>query len=243
MEQLLEVRGLTVEFGGLKALDEVELAVRPEEIHALIGPNGSGKSTLLNAITGLVPARGEVRFAGRPLLGLPPHQVFRAGIARTFQTPRLFFSLTVAENVLLGLHVDCGQRKAAELRAAAMAQLERAGLAEKGDWPVARLTAAERRYLEIARAFAHRPRLLLLDEPAAGMSAAERQQLARLLLGIRETGTAILLIEHDLRMVADLAHTVTALNFGRKIAEGTAAEVASHPAVVEAYLGKAAGAT
>lgn len=237
MPNLLEVRSLTVAFGGLKALDGLDLSLRPASIHALIGPNGSGKSTFLNALTGLVPATGEIMFRETRLIGLPPHRVFRAGIARTFQTPRLFGSLTVAENVLLGVHVECGEKSAAQLKECAAQQLELAGLAEKADLPVTRLTAAERRHLEIARAIAHRPNLLLLDEPAAGMNAAERETLVALMRRIHSAGTAILLIEHDLKMVAGMAETVTALNFGKKIAEGPPAEVAAHPAVVEAYLG------
>ena len=230
---LLEISGLSVSFGGLKALDAVDLDVESGRIHALIGPNGSGKSTLLNAVSGLAPVAGRIRLEGRSLAGWPPYRIHRAGIARTFQTPRLFESMTVLENVLAGWRrVEAGARE----------ELARAGLEGREEWPVARLSAAERRMLEMARACAGHPRLLLLDEPAAGMSAAEREALATYLRETCARGVTILLVEHDMKMVAGLAGCVTALNFGQKIAEGAPDEVARHPAVVEAYLGKHAAA-
>ncbi len=228
MSTLLEIAGLSVNFGGLRALDAVDLEIQTGEIHALIGPNGSGKSTLLNAVSGLVPALGRILLEGRSLAGRPPFRIHRAGIARTFQTPRLFESMTVIENALAGWHRQ--ERRARE-------ELAHAGLEGREDSPVARLTAAERRMLEMARACAGNPRLVLLDEPAAGMSAAERETLVAYLRDTCARGVTILLVEHDMKMVAGLAGRVTALNFGRKIAEGAPDEVARHPAVVEAYLG------
>jgi ABC-type branched-subunit amino acid transport system ATPase component len=235
MTALLQLRGLTVTFGGIRALDSLDMQVEAGAIHALLGPNGSGKSTLINALSGVIPARvsGEAIFRGESVRGLAHYQIHRRGVARTFQTPRLFDSMTVLDNVMAAW-------KRSE--SAAREELSRAGLGGKDDWPVARLTAAERRLLEIARACAGNPWLLLLDEPAAGMSAAERAFLVTYLLETQDRGKArnmaMLLIEHDMKIVSGLASRVTALNFGRKIAEGTTAEVASHAAVVEAYLGQ-----
>jgi branched-chain amino acid transport system permease protein len=226
---LLGIRGLSVAFGGLHALDSVDLEVRVGEIHALIGPNGSGKSTLLNAVGGLVPASGEIRLDEYSLSGRPAWRIHRWGVGRTFQVPRLFESLNVEENVMAGWRRD---------PARARHELARAGLQEKAGWPVSRLSAAERRFLEMARACAGNPRVLLLDEPAAGLSGAERGELFLYLQAMPARGISLLLVEHDMKMVTGLAHRVTALHFGRKIAEGDPEAVARHPAVVEAYLGK-----
>ena len=235
MSALVELRGLTVTFGGVRALDAVDLDVQPGTIHALLGPNGSGKSTLINALSGVIAAhvQGEIRFRGESLRALPDYQIHRRGIARTFQTPRLFHTMSVLDNVLAGWR---------RTESSARRELERAGLAGKSSQPVARLSAAERRLLEMARACAARPSLLMLDEPAAGMSAEEREFLSAYLRQTleqgRAEGLALLLVEHDMKMVTGLASRITALNFGRKIAEGPPEQVATHPDVVEAYLGK-----
>jgi branched-chain amino acid transport system permease protein len=229
---LVELRGLTVSFGGVRALDALDLDVESATIHALLGPNGSGKSTLINTLSGVTPAanwRGEVRFRGENLRGQAHYQISRRGMARTFQTPRLFNTLTVLDNVLAGWRRS---------ESVARAELARAGLGGKEDWPVARLSTAERRMLEMARACSGSPVLLLLDEPAAGMSASEREMLCLYLRQTCEQGTGLLLVEHDMKMVTGLASRITALNFGRKIAEGAPEAVAGDPAVVEAYLGK-----
>jgi len=235
MSALVELRGLTVTFGGVRALDSVDLDVQPGTIHALLGPNGSGKSTLINALSGVIAAhvQGAIRFRGESLCGLADYQIHRRGIARTFQTPRLFPTMSVLDNVLAGWR---------RTESSARRELDRAGLGGKASWPVARLSAAERRMLEMARACAGGPSLLMLDEPAAGMSAEERAFLSRYLSQTLEEGKseglALLLVEHDMKMVTGLASCITALNFGRKIAEGPPEQVAAHPEVVEAYLGR-----
>jgi branched-chain amino acid transport system permease protein len=229
---LVELRGLTVSFGGVRALDGLDLDVESGCIHALLGPNGSGKSTLINTLSGVTPAanwRGEIRFRGEKLRGKAHYQISRQGMARTFQTPRLFDTLSVLDNVL------AGWRRSEPI---ARRELARAGLGGKEHWEIARLSAAERRMLEMARACAGAPVLLLLDEPAAGMSASEREMLCHYLRQTCEQGTGLLLVEHDMKMVTGLAFRITALNFGRKIAEGAPEAVAGDPAVVEAYLGK-----
>jgi ABC-type branched-subunit amino acid transport system ATPase component len=187
---------------------------------------------LINTLSGVTPAvnwRGEVRFRGENLRGKAHYQISRRGMARTFQTPRLFDTLTVLDNVLAGWRRST---------AAARAELERAGLGGKEALPVARLNAAERRMLEMARACSGAPVLLLLDEPAAGMSASEREMLCTYLRQTSAQGIGLLLVEHDMKMVTGLASRITALNFGRKIAEGSPQAVAADPAVVEAYLGR-----
>ncbi|WP_249675198.1 ATP-binding cassette domain-containing protein [Acidocella sp. C78] len=252
----LEIRDLTVKFGGLTALKSVSLDVPAGGIVAVIGPNGSGKSTLFNSITGLVkPSAGVVRFAERDLLGLRPDQVLRAGVARTFQNIRLFPNLTVMENVLIGQHshLSAGAagavlglpRVRAEEREARQFVLELLAmfgnrLVPRIDQGVAQLSYANRRRVEIARALASRPRLLMLDEPTAGMNPAESLELAEQIAAFRDFGLTILLVEHKLDVVTRLADNVIVLDHGEKLAEGRADEVRRNEAVIEAYIGRGA---
>jgi branched-chain amino acid transport system permease protein len=253
---LLDISDLTVRFGGLVALRSVSLAVPAGSIVAVIGPNGSGKSTLFNAVTGLVTAQeGRVRFAGADITGLPPHRVLEHGIARTFQNIRLFPNLTVLENILIGMHARLGtgmvgamlrmpanRREEEMAREHALAFLAALGpgLLPRADHVVSSLSYADRRRVEIARALASRPKLLLLDEPAAGMDPAETLALGEQIRGLNRLGLAIVLIEHKLDVVVSLADSVAVLDHGEKIAEGTPDEVRRNEEVIRAYLGRSA---
>ena len=252
---LLEVQSVTVRYGGLVALNAVTLAVPEGGVLAVIGPNGSGKSTLFNVITGLTPpAAGSVRFAGRDLTGAPPHRILAAGMARTFQNIRLFPSLSVMDNVLVGAHarLHAGPVRAVLRLPSTRAEERRARervmeilalfgnrLTPRVDQPVLGLSYANRRRVEIARALASRPRLLLLDEPTAGMNPAETIELAEQLVQLRTLGLSILVIEHKLDVVTRLADRVVVLDHGEKLIEGRPDEVRRNEAVLDAYLGRA----
>jgi branched-chain amino acid transport system permease protein len=253
---LLDIAGLTVRFGGLVALREVSLSVPAHSVLAVIGPNGSGKSTLFNAVTGLVTAEaGNVRFAGVDIAGAPPHVVLDRGIARTFQNIRLFPNLTVLENVLIGMHARLAtgvveallrlprtQREEHRARERAMEILAVFGnrLVPRADHVVSSLSYANRRRVEIARALASQPKLLLLDEPTAGMNPAETLELADQIKSLNRLGLSIVLIEHKLDVVVNLANQVVVLDHGEKIAEGSPAEVRRNDEVIRAYLGRSA---
>ena len=255
-EKLLEIEDLTVRFGGLVALRSVSLSVPAHRIVAVIGPNGSGKSTLFNVMTGLVPADGGmVRFAGMEILRLPPHRILECGIARTFQNIRLFPNLSVLENVMIGMHarlrtgtvgavlrLPVTRREEAEARERALEILAVFGnrLLPRLDHPTASLSYANRRRTEIARALASGPKLLLLDEPAAGMNPAETLELVDQIKSLARIGLSIVLIEHKLDVVADLADNVIVLDHGEKIAEGTTDAVRRDEEVIRAYLGRSA---
>jgi branched-chain amino acid transport system permease protein len=238
---ILRLEGLEKHFGGLKAVDGVDLQVARGKVHALIGPNGSGKTTILNVLNGIYkPTGGRIFVEGEDVTGKSPHDRAARGVGRTFQNIRLFPALSALENVMVG-----GQRRHnpiepgdAALRERALAALDFVGMREKAEVVVKNLPYGHRRLVEIARALAGHPKLLLLDEPAAGLNQTEKQELTELLKRLRGAhGLTILLIEHDMRLVESLSDTITVLNFGKKIAEGTPAEVLRHPDVVAAYLG------
>jgi len=238
---LLEIRGLAKHFGGLKALDGVDIAVERGKVHALIGPNGSGKTTLLNVLSGIYrPTRGEVLVDGVKVSGLAPHELAAAGVGRTFQNIRLFHSLTVLENVVIGAQRprNAAAQTPDQVQRRAMAALDFVGMAARADLKVASLPYGHQRLVEIARALAGNPTLLLLDEPAAGLNLTEKQALVGLLKRLAGHGLTLFLIDHDMNLVERMADRITVLNFGKRIAEGTPAEVLRHPDVIAAYLGE-----
>jgi ABC-type branched-subunit amino acid transport system ATPase component len=255
---LLEVRGLVRRFGGLNAVDGVDLDVEDGEILSVIGPNGAGKTTLFNVVTGLyVPDEGSITFDGHDIVGLPPNQICSYGIARTFQTVRLFPNMTVLENAMVGQHcrtrsgvlgavlrlprTRAEERQVLEQSRSALSFFGSRLAGYRENQPALVLSYANRRRLEIARAMATNPKLVLLDEPTAGMNPKETQEMTSLIGKLRdERGFTIVVIEHDMRLVKGVSDRVVALDYGRKIADGTYDEVANDERVVEAYLGKRA---
>jgi branched-chain amino acid transport system ATP-binding protein len=253
---LLELDKLSLSFGGLKALSELDINVEQGEVVSIIGPNGAGKSTVFNVITGVYePSSGDVRFDGKSIAGLAPYKITRQGIARTFQSLRLFLNMSVRENVMAATYGATKATPAESILRLPRARREEREVAKltqevlgffgqrlagyRWEQPAYSLSYANRRRLEIARALATRPRLLLLDEPAAGMNPNETHEVTELIGRLRqELGVGILVIEHDMHVVAGVSDRVIALDHGVKIAEGSFDEVSNHPSVVEAYLGK-----
>jgi len=248
---VLAVRGLSKSFGGVRALSGVDMAIAPGTVHGLIGPNGSGKSTFVNVVTGVYRANaGEIMLDDRVLPARGPAQMARHGITRTFQSIRLFGDLSVLDNVMVGLHLRlaCGfwaqllQTRAAVVEEAAfrrqaIALLEFVGIAERAHDPARNLSYGQQRLLEIARALAVHPRLLMLDEPAAGVNPTELHHLARIIRDIRAAGVTLLVIEHHMELIMGISDTISVLDFGEKIAEGSAAAIREDAKVIEAYLG------
>jgi branched-chain amino acid transport system permease protein len=241
-EIVLELRGLSKHFGGLKAVDGVDIAVRRGGVHALIGPNGSGKTTTLNVLSGLYkPTSGSILLDGTDITNMPPHKRTAAGLGRTFQNIRLFRSMTALENVEIGAerpgNTMVGQGGAASLTERAMEALTFVGLGSRANELITNFSYGHQRLIEIARALAGNPTLLLLDEPAAGLNSTEKLELHELLKRIAAQGLTILIIDHDMTLVSEAAQHITVLNFGRRIADGESMAVLRHPDVVSAYLG------
>jgi len=250
-ETLLSIEGLSISFGGLRAVHDVSFAVKPGEIVSVIGPNGAGKTTLFNIISGIYrPASGRVTLSGQDVTGLAPNKLAERGMSRTFQNLQIFQSMTVLENAIGGYHLQergpvladifdlpSARRRAAAARQDAFEQLKRVRLAEAADREASSLSYGALKRLEIARALGLKPKILLLDEPAAGCNAVETEEIDHLIAEVAAAGVAILLVEHDMKMVMRISNHIVVLDHGEKIAEGDPATVSRNPAVIAAYLG------
>jgi branched-chain amino acid transport system ATP-binding protein len=248
---ILEGRGVTLRFGGVEALNGLSFSIPPRQIVSIIGPNGAGKTTLLNTITGVhLPDSGEIFFRGKAISGLKPHQIATLGISRTFQQTQLFANLTVAENVMVGmhprtsagflggiLHLPAERQEEQKIREKAEGLLNSFGLQARSDWMASHISIVEQRRLEIARALAGEPDALLLDEPAAGLNIRETEGMGDLIVGLREKGQTVLLVEHNMHLVMGISDWVIVLHHGSKIGEGRAEDVQKDRRVIDAYLG------
>ncbi|WP_306754113.1 ABC transporter ATP-binding protein [Paracoccus actinidiae] len=251
MTALLSIEGLGISFGGLKAVNDVSFVVEPGEITSVIGPNGAGKTTLFNMISGVYqPGQGRVVLGGEDVTGMAPHLLARRGMSRTFQNLQIFQSMTVLENAISGYHLKergpvladlfnlpSSRRRAAAAQEGARALLARVGLERAAEREAGNLSYGALKRLEIARALALSPKILLLDEPAAGCNAVETEEIDHLIAEVAKSGVAILLVEHDMKMVMRISNHIVVLDHGEKIAEGDPASVSRNPAVIAAYLG------
>lgn len=252
---ILQLDNLAVSFGGLAALDSVSFSVEPGEIYAVIGPNGAGKTTLFNIISGIyLPNAGSVQLDGQAVTGMSPHKLARRGLSRTFQNLQVFFRMRAVENVMVGGHLTEGRntlahifnprataRQNRESRIRAEELLDWVGLGGMADMPASQLSYGALKRLEIARAMASQPRLLLLDEPAAGCNAVETEEIDAVIRAIAERGVAVVLVEHDMRLVMKISQRIHVLDQGKTLAEGDAASISGNPEVIAAYLGAQGG--